>query len=114
MATGKINRIYWERGVITYVTNSVVTSTSLGRCDITKWGQIVVLKLNLDVGSSTTTSNFIQIGILPWEGTCLACLPIQDDPTGRTATIQITNNQLKLYKSNSGTGFVRANIPYIM
>ena len=71
-------------GTLTYTSNTVVDSTNVNRCSISKLGTLAIFYSNMNVNAVKTT-DFVKIATVSPGGHFLATLPLQGS-TG-TATI---------------------------
>ena len=97
---------------LTYETNSLVTSENFARALAYRVGRLVILQLNLQF-ESTTSSDFVTIGKLPFSVSQaqLASVPNQAASPSAMVTYQITGNTIKAYKPGGTSGWFRATIP---
>ena len=99
---------------ITRVSNSYVDATNIGRCAAVKKNGILSLRININPGTASATSDFVEIATISgWVATleCLVNVPPQNG-SSKVMNIQVTyDGHVKVYGANGfDNSFYRTQI----
>lgn len=97
---------------LTYVTNSLVTSSNFTHALAYRVGRLVILELNLDLASGAT-SDYVKIGTMPFTAVQpqMVTAVVQEATPSAMATYRVAGNEILVYKPSTGGGTFRATIP---